>query len=283
MAKTGRIMQFYRRFFPDLSKRHLSEPSEGLFFGRYHPYNKRWQFIFRSAYTAEPVNDEPRSIKETKTMQDDPYMGSFRRDFWRRIYPGWKLFEGRLHRFNNPFDKAFLPLNIMLCLAMWPLSFTFKLWSLVLLSGAWVRYKNKSLDPDLPETKFLEMIFTNPQIKKYFNNNSTVLLDFECDYQKGFPSAEEFPEFENAVFRFFNGDTNMTKGRYVFGDLENGATMRIDFETMPVRSESRFQVGEPFYFFDVVANITHKGVFQKVVVVDRAQTLKYIRPFLLNI
>jgi hypothetical protein len=50
---------------------------------------------------------------------------------------------------------------------------------------------------------------------------------------------------------------------------------------MPVRGEFRYQVGEPFFYFDVVAEINNNGVFEKVVLVDRKETLKKIRPFLL--
>lgn len=52
---------------------------------------------------------------------------------------------------------------------------------------------------------------------------------------------------------------------------------------MPVRGEYRFQVGEPFFYFDVVAEINNKGVYEKVVLVDRKETLRHIRPFLLNL
>ena len=47
-----------------------------------------------------------------------------------------------------------------------------------------------------------------------------------------------------------------------------------------MRGEGRYQVGEPFFYFDVVAEINKKGVFEKVVIVDRKETLKTTRPFL---
>ena len=51
---------------------------------------------------------------------------------------------------------------------------------------------------------------------------------------------------------------------------------------MPVRGEARFQVGEPYYFYDIVAEVNHKGVFEKIVLVDGKETLKKVRPFLIN-
>lgn len=50
---------------------------------------------------------------------------------------------------------------------------------------------------------------------------------------------------------------------------------------MPVRAENRFQVGEPYYLYDVVAELNHNGIYEKVVMVDREETLKKIRPYLM--
>ena len=37
---------------------------------------------------------------------------------------------------------------------------------------------------------------------------------------------------------------------------------------------------EPFYFYDLRAEITHNGVFKEVVLVNEKDVLKRIRPFL---
>ena len=52
---------------------------------------------------------------------------------------------------------------------------------------------------------------------------------------------------------------------------------------MPVYGRMRFQVGEPFYFYDVRAEISHKGDFKEVVLVDENEVLKKKRPFLIMI
>jgi hypothetical protein len=57
---------------------------------------------------------------------------------------------------------------------------------------------------------------------------------------------------------------------------------------MPASGKYRYQVGEPFYFYSLVAKITHKvfifynlkGVLSEVVIVDEKETLKKLRPFL---
>lgn len=64
------------------------------------------------------------------------------------------------------------------------------------------------------------------------------------------------------------------------GDVESGAVMNLKFKTMPVPGKFRYQVGEPFYFYDLRAEITHNGTFKELVLIDENETLKRIRPFL---
>lgn len=90
----------------------------------------------------------------------------------------------------------------------------------------------------------------------------------------------KFPEFNNKYFRFFNTDTSMTTGYFKMGDVESGALMNLKFKTMPVPGRFRYQVGEPFYFYDLRAEIIHNGVFKEVVIVDEKEVLKRMRPFL---
>jgi hypothetical protein len=49
---------------------------------------------------------------------------------------------------------------------------------------------------------------------------------------------------------------------------------------MPIGGKSRYQVAEPYYFYDLRAQITHKGIFKEVVLVDEKVELKKLRPFL---
>lgn len=81
----------------------------------------------------------------------------------------------------------------------------------------------------------------------------------------------------------------MTEGFFKMGDVETGAVMNLKFKTMPVPGKFRYQVGEPFYFYDLrgiasnylsLAEITHQGQFKEVVLVDEAEALKKMRPFL---
>lgn len=49
---------------------------------------------------------------------------------------------------------------------------------------------------------------------------------------------------------------------------------------MPVAGKYRYEVGEPFYFYDLRAKINHHGVYKEVVLVDENESLKKVRPFL---
>lgn len=148
------------------------------------------------------------------------------------------------------------------------------------MGAIWIRWRDRSADPTIEETYLRAMLHENERIQQLFSVETMHVLDFDCDYAP-YPDPEEFPEFNNKYFRFFNTDGNMTKGHFVFGDLESNATMKLTFETMPVVGKARFELGEPFYFFDVQAEITHNGVLEKVVLVDRQESLRKFRPFLM--
>lgn len=52
---------------------------------------------------------------------------------------------------------------------------------------------------------------------------------------------------------------------------------------MPVAGRFRYQVGEPYYFYDVRAEVHHEGKFKEVVMIDEADVLQKKRPFLMII
>ena len=74
----------------------------------------------------------------------------------------------------------------------------------------------------------------------------------------------------------------MCRGHFVFADVDSKATMKVQFETMPIRGEFRFQMSDAYFMFDVVADVNKgDGTHERVVLVDRQKTLKQVRPFLL--
>jgi hypothetical protein len=73
-----------------------------------------------------------------------------------------------------------------------------------------------------------EMIYNHPEISKLFKDETIHVLDYDFEYDQGFPCEKEFPEFSNKMFRTFNSDTSMCTGRFVFGDVDSGATMTLN-------------------------------------------------------
>lgn len=45
------------------------------------------------------------------------------------------------------------------------------------------------------------MIYQNAEVSKLFNESTIHVLDYEFEYDSGFPDPEKFPEFNNRVFR----------------------------------------------------------------------------------
>ncbi len=50
---------------------------------------------------------------------------------------------------------------------------------------------------------------------------------------------------------------------------------------MPVRGYNRYFVGEPFYFYDLRAELFIKGEYEEFTMVDEEEELKKVRPFLM--
>ena len=154
----------------------------------------------------------------------------------------------------------------------------------------YTRLRDKCIDPDIKEMWIRDMIHQNAELGKLFKPESIHILDHDIEWDQGYPCEKKFPEFKNKFWRFFNSDTHMTTGFFKFGDLESGATMTlrvidwlIQFKTMPTHGQFRYQVGEPYYYYDVRAEVNHNGEYKEIVLVDENVELKNKRPFLILI
>jgi hypothetical protein len=78
-----------------------------------------------------------------------------------------------------------------------------------------------------------------------------------------------------------NSDTNMATGQYTFGDLDSNSTIVIDFKTMPIRRHNRFALGEPTFLYEVKATLNHNGKVSELTLVDKEESLRRHRPFLI--
>lgn len=45
----------------------------------------------------------------------------------------------------------------------------------------------------------------------------------------------------------------------------------MQFKTLPVRGPYRYQVGEPYYFYSVIAEVNHQGAFKEIVLADEKE------------
>ncbi|CAK78261.1 unnamed protein product (macronuclear) [Paramecium tetraurelia] len=163
------------------------------------------------------------------------------------------------------------------------LAFGFKVLTVLPLAMLYVRARDKCGDPDFKETYLRDMLYKNNEINALFKEETIHVLDYDCEYDRGYPCPEKFPEFKNKFWQFFNTDTSMTTGYFKMADVETGAVMNLKFKTMPVPGKYRYQIGEPFYFYDLRAEITHNGQHKEVVLVDEKVALQKVRPFLLII
>ena len=50
---------------------------------------------------------------------------------------------------------------------------------------------------------------------------------------------------------------------------------------MPVHGQYRYQVGEPYYYYDMRAEVVHNGQYKEIVLIDEKVELAKKRPFLI--
>jgi hypothetical protein len=246
-----------------------------------NPYNKRWQYKWKHAYYTYPKDgyehDQVKKPEDTKLAT--PLFHAWISDFRLRWLPGLGQWWDRRHRVYDPFQLYFLPGLSLGFYLLSDVTFGFKILSVLPWLLFYTRLRDRTLDPDFKETYLRDMMYKNAEISKYFNEETIHVIDYDCEYDKTI-DYEKFPEYNNSTWRFFNTDTSMTTGHFKFGDVESGATMTLKFKTMPASGRYRYQVGEPFYFYDLRADIVHNGVFKEVVLVDESKELKKMRPFL---
>jgi len=245
------------------------------------PYNKRWQYKWKHAYYTYPKDytehDKVKKPEDTKLAT--PLFHNWIQDVLLRWVPGLQCWWDRRHRMYDNFSVYVLPGSSVLFYQFWDVTMGFKVLALLPWFLLYVRIRDKTADPDFKETYLRDMLYKNAEITKLFNEETLNVLDYDCEYDTEL-DTQKFPEYTNKVWNFFNTDSGMTTGHFKLGDLESGAVMNLKFKTMPIPGKFRYQVGEPFYFYDLRADIVHNGVFKEVVLVDEAEQLKKIRPFL---
>ena len=108
----------------------------------------------------------------------------------------------------------------------WDTVLGFKVLTILPLLLAYVRIRDKTLDPDFKETYLRDMLYSHQEVAALFKDDTIHVLDYDCEYDKDI-DMEKFPEFRNQTWQLFNTDTSMATGHFRFGDLESGATMNL--------------------------------------------------------
>ena len=134
------------------------------------------------------------------------------------------------------------------------------MWKVHFIFGALItaaRIRDKGAEPTVDEIHVFDTIFANEKIKALFTPTTFHVIDFDQEWDEGRQNPY-FPEYRTKLAKFFNTDSNTTTGVYKIGDVESGATMTLNFKTMPY-SNGKYHFTEPFLIYDMQATVSHGG------------------------
>jgi len=236
--RTGNPGWYNKRFTP-------SQGNDGNFF--------EFNATIKGADGFEP-RQTPRD--PTKFSYSD---NIFKNDYWEwRLRAADYLYQigSRLHRSNDGWTRTLVGWTsfsfLMASQALvWKIHFLFGTMTLL------ARIRDKGAEPTVDEINVLDTIFANEKISQLFSPESYHVIDYDQEWDQG-RSNPYFPEYRTKTAQFFNADTNTTTGMYKFGDVESGATMTLNFKTMPY-SNNKYSFTEPFLIYDMQATVSHNG------------------------
>jgi len=139
------------------------------------------------------------------------------------------------------------------------------------------RIRDKGREPTIDEVHVLDTVFGNEKLRALFSPESYHVIDYDQEWEAGLDNPY-FPEYRTNVASFFNADMNTTQGSYKMGDLESGATMTLHFKTMPF-SNNRYNFTEPFFIYDMWAEVNHNGKYFTEHLVKAEDVMKTKRIF----
>ena len=139
------------------------------------------------------------------------------------------------------------------------------------------RIRDKGMEPSVDEVYVLDTLFANEKLRGLFTPETYHVMDYDQEWESGL-SNPLFPEYRTGVARFFNADSNTTVGKYKIGDVESGATMTLNFKTMPY-SSNKYNFTEPFLVYDMWAEVSHNGEYFTEHLVKAEDTLRSKRIF----
>lgn len=175
--------------------------TKGIMYDNGNPYNKRFQFYIRNSFKTEPLEHEHTRVRKPEDSPEyDSWYGPTIREWTNRLRPNLNLFKGRIHRTVDPVNMYFLPIWACIGFVNWDLTFGYKLFTIIPLSCLYTRCRNKVVDPEIPEAHLREMIYAHERLGSLFKVETTNVIDYGAEYDRGFPDSKEFPEFDNFIF-----------------------------------------------------------------------------------
>jgi hypothetical protein len=159
------------------------------------PYNVRWTYKWRKAYyTYLRDGHEHEYVRKPEDSKDvNPLFWSWVQDWLYRGLPWFKMLAARSHRLRDNFNLYVLPAASLTFYQFYDFSVGFKVLTFMPLLMMYVRARDRVLDPDFKETYLREIVFEHAEIKPHFNHDHTIVLDYDCEYDRGFPDATIWP------------------------------------------------------------------------------------------
>lgn len=177
----------------------------------------------------------------------------------------------RIHRSNDGWTRL-LTGYTGFCFLMCSQAFIWKFHLAFSAAVLVTRIRDRGNEPRADEINILDTVFTNEKLSELFSPTTYHVIDYDQEFDSGF-NSELFPEYDSTMARFFNVDNNTTTGMYKFGDVESGATMTLDFKTMPY-SNTKYEFTEPFLIYDMKAHVQHNGKVWTEHIIKQEEVLK---------
>jgi len=236
-----------------------------------------------NVYYAHQSNINP-NLNEPNQTQRDPTKFEYSHNLFRNDYWEWRMraadylytVGSNLHRSNDGWSRtlaAYSGFTFMMCSQ----ALIWKIHCAVSTLALLTRIRDKGVEPTVDEVNVLDQVFQNEKLSQLFSPETYHVMDFDQEWEAGRDNAY-FPEYRTPVAKYFNADMNTTVGKYKFGDLESGATMTLNFKTMPF-SNNRYNFTEPFLIYDMWAEVSHNGEFFTEHLVKAEDTFKTKRIF----
>ena len=194
-----------------------------------NPYNLRWQWKWKHAYYTYPRDSQdPTFVKKPQDMpESNQIWATYFQDLSFRFLPISRMYWARRRRIMDSFQLYFLPGMSFFFSHFWDAAFGFKMMTILPIALFYTRMRDRCQDPDIKETFLRDMVHQNPELGELFKPETIHVLDYELEFDEGYPDPAKFPQFENKFWRFFNSDAMFCTGSFKFGDLESGATMNL--------------------------------------------------------